>query len=71
MSEEPDEKRTWSRGTTILVGSLLVVSQVLTITSRVLDGESFFSPWVVFSAVLALFGAIFTAVALARTKRPR
>ncbi|WP_279433177.1 hypothetical protein [Curtobacterium sp. PhB136] len=44
---------------------------MLTITSRVLDGENFFSPWVVFSAVLALIGAIFAAVALARTKRPR
>lgn len=71
VSEEPAKKRTWSRGTTILVGSLLVLSQVLTIMSRVLDGESFFSPWVIFSAALAVIGAIFAGIALTRTKRSR
>ena len=71
MSKEPEKKRTWSRGTTILVGSLLVLSQVLTITSRLLDGESFFSPWVIISAALAVIGAIFAGIALTRTKRSR
>jgi len=71
VSEELEKKRPWPRGTTILVGSLLVLSQVLTITSRVLNGESFFSPWVIASAALAVIGAIFAGVALIRTKRSR
>ena len=71
VSEEPKEKPSWSRGTTILVGSLLVLSQVLTITSRVLNGDSFLSPWVITSAALAVIGAIFAGIALTRTKRSR
>ncbi len=71
VSKEPEKKRTWSRGTMILVGSLVVLSQVLTITSRILDGDSFFSPWVIFSAALAVIGAIFAGIALTRTKRYR
>lgn len=70
VSEEPKET-SWSRGTTILVGSLLVLSQVLTITSRVLNGDSFLSPWVITSAALAVIGAIFAGIALTRTKRSR
>lgn len=71
VGEESGKKQTWSRGTTILVGSLLVLSQVLTITSRILDGESFFTPWVIFSAALAVIVAIFAGIALTRTKRSR
>lgn len=71
VSEEPDEKPSWSRGTMILVGSLLVLSQVLTITSRVLNGDSFLSPWVITSAALAVIGAIFAGIALTTTKRSR
>lgn len=71
VSEEPEKKPSSSHGTTILVGSLLVLSQVLTITSRLLNGESFLSPWVITSAALAVIGGIFAGIALTRTKRSR
>lgn len=71
VSEEPEKKPSSSQRITILVGSLLVLSQVLTITSRLLNGESFLSPWVITSAALAVIGGIFAGIALTRTKRSR
>jgi hypothetical protein len=71
VSEDPRKKPQGRPGATVLVGSLVVLSQGLTVVSRMANGESFLSPLTIVSASLAVLGVALVAVALTKMKGSR